>query len=85
MISVKFHRKVLKYLFNYDTINQSNAQIEFLKIIELYEKIIKKTGIMAIKLFEHNMKACRSALKLMELTGKAAIIHPIGTDKYIVF
>lgn len=39
---------------------------------------------MGIELFEHNMKAYKSALRLMRLTGKAAVIHPTGTGKSFI-
>lgn len=41
---------------------------------------------MALQLFEHNKKAYRSAVRMMERYGKAAIIHPTGTGKsYVAF
>ena len=41
---------------------------------------------MALRLFEHNEKAYRAAVKMMGQYGKAAIIHPTGTGKsYIAF
>ena len=39
-----------------------------------------------LQLFEHNEKAYRSAVQMMEECGKAAIVHPTGTGKsYIAF
>jgi len=32
-------------------------------------------------LFEHNRKAYKAALCLMQETGRAAVIHPTGTGK----
>ena len=41
---------------------------------------------MALRLFEHNEKAYKSAVQMMEQFGKAAIVHPTGTGKsYIAF
>ena len=41
---------------------------------------------MALRLFEHNEKAYRAAVRMMEQYGKAAIVHPTGTGKsYIAF
>ena len=41
---------------------------------------------MALRLFEHNEKAYRAAIRMMEQYGKAAIVHPTGTGKsYIAF
>lgn len=41
---------------------------------------------MDLKLFEHNKQAYMAAVKLMEETGRAAVIHPTGTGKsYIGF
>ena len=36
---------------------------------------------MALRLFEHNEKAYRAAIRMMEQYGKAAIVHPTGTGK----
>ncbi len=44
----------------------------------------KGNDTMGIQLFEHNMDAYKSALKLMELKGKAAVIHPTGTGKSFI-
>ena len=39
-----------------------------------------------LQLFEHNEKAYRSAVQMMEECGKGAIVHPTGTGKsYIAF
>ena len=35
-------------------------------------------------LFEHNRKAYKSAVSMMEKTGRAAIIHPTGTGKSFI-
>ena len=41
---------------------------------------------VALCLFEHNEKAYKSAVRMMEQYGKAAIVHPTGTGKsYIAF
>ena len=41
---------------------------------------------VALQLFEHNEKAYRAAIRMMEQYGKAAIVHPTGTGKsYIAF
>ena len=41
---------------------------------------------MALRLFEHNEKAYRAAVRMMDQYGKAAIVHPTGTGKsYIAF
>ena len=37
-----------------------------------------------IKLFEHNETAYTSAIKMLNKTGKAAIIHPTGTGKSFI-
>ncbi|MBE6550993.1 MAG: hypothetical protein E7665_02535 [Ruminococcaceae bacterium] len=39
---------------------------------------------MSITLFDHNAEAYKSALELMNDTGKAAIIHPTGTGKSFI-
>ena len=39
---------------------------------------------MAVQLFEHNQKAYRSAVAMLEQEGKAAIIHPTGTGKSFI-
>ena len=41
---------------------------------------------MALRLFAHNEKAYRAAVRMMDQCGKAAIVHPTGTGKsYIAF
>ena len=41
---------------------------------------------VALRLFEHNEKAYRAAVRMMDQYGKAAIVHPTGTGKsYIAF
>lgn len=41
---------------------------------------------VALRLFEHNEKAYKSSVRMMEQYGKAAIVHPTGTGKsYIAF
>lgn len=43
-------------------------------------------NMVALCLFEHNEKAYRAAVRMMEQYGKAAIVHPTGTGKsYIAF
>ena len=37
-----------------------------------------------IKLFEHNKTAYNSAVKMLNETGKAAVIHPTGTGKSFI-
>ena len=39
---------------------------------------------MAIELFKHNEEAYNSALKMLNTSGKAAIIHPTGTGKSFI-
>ena len=39
---------------------------------------------MAIKLFEHNRASYESALSVMNVSGKAAVIHPTGTGKSFI-
>lgn len=39
---------------------------------------------MAIKLFEHNLEAYNAAVRMMDTTGKAAVIHPTRTGKSFV-
>lgn len=36
---------------------------------------------MSIRLYPYNTKAYKSAVKMMEQAGKAAVIHPTGTGK----
>lgn len=46
----------------------------------------KRVNKVALRLFEHNEKAYRAAVRMMEQYGKAAIVHPTGTGKsYIAF
>ena len=46
----------------------------------------KGVNKVALRLFEHNEKAYKSAVRMMEEYGKAAIVHPTGTGKsYIAF
>ena len=41
---------------------------------------------MSLALFEHNKKAYQAAVQMMDVYGKAAIVHPTGTGKsYIAF
>ena len=39
---------------------------------------------MTIRLFKHNQTAYQAALKMLETTGKAAVIHPTGTGKSFI-
>ena len=39
---------------------------------------------MSLKLFLHNKQAYEAAMHLMEVEGKAAIIHPTGTGKSFI-
>ena len=41
----------------------------------------KGVNRVALRLFEHNEKAYKSAIQMMEQYGKAAIVHPTGTGK----
>ena len=36
---------------------------------------------VALRLFEHNEKAYKSAIRMIEQYGKAAIVHPTGIGK----
>ena len=46
----------------------------------------KGVNKVALRLFEHNEKAYRAAVRMMNQYGKAAIVHPTGTGKsYIAF
>ena len=46
----------------------------------------KGVNKVALRLFEHNEKAYRAAVRMMDQYGKAAIVHPTGTGKsYIAF
>ena len=41
---------------------------------------------MALRLYEHNLKAYHAAVEMMNRYGKAAVVHPTGTGKsYIAF
>ncbi len=39
---------------------------------------------MALKLFEHNIEAYNAAVRMLDKTGKAAVIHPTGTGKSFI-
>ncbi|MGN0181063.1 MAG: Helicase associated domain protein [Candidatus Ornithomonoglobus sp.] len=39
---------------------------------------------MALKLFEHNLEAYDAAVRMLDTTGKAAVIHPTGTGKSFI-
>lgn len=53
---------------------------------EGYPFIAERGNRVALRLFEHNEKAYKSAVQMMEQYGKAAIVHPTGTGKsYIAF
>lgn len=39
---------------------------------------------MALKLFEHNLEAYDAAVRMLNTTGKAAVIHPTGTGKSFI-
>lgn len=39
---------------------------------------------MEITLFKHNQTAYQKALRMLENTGKAAVIHPTGTGKSFI-
>ena len=52
------------------------------------DTLLLRKGVnkVALRLFEHNEKAYRAAVRMMEQYGKAAIVHPTGTGKsYIAF
>lgn len=42
------------------------------------------TRVNTLKLFEHNSRAYENAIRLMDESGKAAVIHPTGTGKSFV-
>ena len=44
----------------------------------------KGVNKVALRLFEHNEKAYKSAVWMMEQYGKAAIVHPTGTGKSFI-
>ena len=59
------------------------SSIDRMRDTPLLRKGVNK---VALRLFEHNEKAYRAAVRMMEQYGKAAIVHPTGTGKsYIVF
>ncbi|MDR1299068.1 MAG: hypothetical protein LBJ84_02310, partial [Oscillospiraceae bacterium] len=39
---------------------------------------------MGIELYEHNAKAYAAAGRLLEATGRAAVVHPTGTGKSFI-
>lgn len=41
----------------------------------------KGVSRVALRLFEHNEKMHKSAVRMMERYGKAVIVHPTGTGK----
>jgi len=41
----------------------------------------KGVNEVALRLFEHNEKAYHAAVRMMDQYGKAAIVHPTGTEK----
>ena len=57
-------------------------------IDRMRDTLLLRKGVnkVALRLFEHNEKAYRAAVRMMEQYGKAAIVHPTGTGKsYIAF
>ena len=59
------------------------SSIDRMRDTPLLRKGVNK---VALRLFEHNEKAYKSAVQMMEQYGKAAIVHPTGTGKsYIAF
>ena len=59
------------------------SSIDRMRDTSLLRKGVNK---VALRLFEHNEKAYRAAVRMMEQYGKAAIVHPTGTGKsYIAF
>ena len=59
------------------------SSIDRMRDTPLLQKGVNK---VALRLFEHNEKAYRAAVRMMEQYGKAAIVHPTGTGKsYIAF
>ena len=59
------------------------SSIDRMRDTPLLRKGVNK---VALRLFEHNEKAYRAAVRMMEQYGKAAIVHPTGTGKsYIAF
>lgn len=41
-------------------------------------------GVNTLNLFEHNRRAYENAIRLMDESGKAAVIHPTGTGKSFI-
>lgn len=39
---------------------------------------------MAVQLFEHNQKAYKQVVAMLDRTGKAAVVHPTGTGKSFI-
>ena len=59
------------------------SSIDRMRDTPLLRKGVNK---VALRLFEHNEKAYRAAVRMKEQYGKAAIVHPTGTGKsYIAF
>ena len=59
------------------------SSIDRMRDTPLLRKGVNK---VALRLFEHNEKAYRAAVRMMEQYGKAAIVHPTGAGKsYIAF
>lgn len=59
------------------------SSIDRMRDTPLLRKGVNK---VALRLFEHNEKAYRAAVRMMEQYGKVAIVHPTGTGKsYIAF
>ena len=59
------------------------SSIDRMRDTPLLRKGVNK---VALRLFEHNKKAYRAAVRRMEQYGKVAIVHPTGTGKsYIAF
>ena len=59
------------------------SSIDRMRDTPLLRKGVNK---VALRLFEHNEKAYRAAVRMMNQYGKAAIVHPTGTGKsYIAF
>ena len=57
-------------------------------IDRMRDTLLLRKGVnkVALRLFEHNEKAYRAAVRMKEQYGKAAIVHPTGTGKsYIAF
>lgn len=61
---------------------------QYSSIITMEDTPELRLGVRCVllQLFEHNEKAYRAAVQMMEECGKAAIVHPTGTGKsYIAF